>query len=523
MGILLLLVWAILAAAILRAQLPRYSGEEQRLLQLGLILSIVFSVLHVLAVRHVLGGGDMFWYHRAGKELAELWQTNPQKWTGELLKLTFRQEAHFPFWVHGAGSSTGAMFGVSAWIMLISGKSLYAACALLSILNFFARLLMYRIFRPLVVPQHRRLVLMGVMLMPSMIFWTAGLIKESVAMTGMGVAVAGAYYLAERSDFVRGVALIALGGLTAYLVKPYILFPFFVAAPVWYLMARLRDDGRDMGVLMTPMRLLVFAGLLAVGLIGLTVLVPSLGVDTLSDELASVQASGTTVRGATNYQLVSAETVATRGRMAQVVMAPFAFLFALTRPWPFEARSGQTLVAMVEITAISLFLLRSIRQIGWMGWFRRIVARPWLMFCITYVVIFGTAVGLGSTNVGSLSRYRVPMMMFYGALVAVSYGWAYLPVRGDDGAEHGEALAALHTAGGRRAPRAVHRAAAQGARAAAATTHASFAAQRAAKQPVFRAGYGGRRAPLKVRRKTSSVTPRSNKKRLNVRQSSNRT
>lgn len=491
------------AAAILRAQLPRYGGEEQRLLQLGLILSVVFSVLHVWVVRHVLGGGDMMWYHSAGNKLATLWQSEPSRWTSELMKLTFRQSAEFPFWIHGAGggSSTGAMFGVSTWIMLLNGKSLYAACAFLSILNFFARVLIYRVFRPLVVPAHRRFVLMGIVLLPSTIFWTAGVIKESVAMTGMGLAVLGAYHLAERADFVRGLAWIALGGLTAYLVKPYVLFPFFVAAPLWYLAARMREDGQSVAMLMTPMRLIVFGALLAAGLIGLAYLVPSLGVESLGDELASVQSAGTTVAGATNYQLVSAETVATRGRTAQLVMAPFAFLFALTRPWPFEARSGQTLVAMVEITALTLFLLRSIRHLGWMRWIRHILVRPWLVFCVAYVVIFGTAVGLGSTNVGSLSRYRVPMMMFYGALVAMSYGWAYVPVAlTQDDTSNAVRGSALRWPNGRRKPLAIQYAVGRETLALRQEVPRNMAAERRAKRPQYGPGHGGRRTPFALRR-----------------------
>lgn len=433
MGILLVPIWAMLGAMILRTQLPRFDKDEQRLLQWGLVLSIAFSVVHMLVLTSVLGGGDMMWYHRVGSELAGLWQSDPSRWTGELLKLTFRKPASFPFWVHGnQGTSTGAMFGLSAWLMLLNGKSIYAACVFLGVANYFSRFLTYRIIRPLVVPAHRRYVLLGVMLLPSVVFWVSGMLKESIAMTGMGVAVAGAYYLAERADFVRGIALIVLGGLTAYLVKPYVLFPFFIAAPVWYLAVRMRESGGGASLLLTPFRMVLFAGLVGAGLMTLTLLVPSLSVDNLSDELTSFQSSGVSVAGGSNYQLVSAEIVATRGRTAQLIAAPFAFLFALTRPWFFEVRSAQTLVATVETTALTLLMIQSVRRVGFMQWVRHILARPWLVFCITYVVIFGTAVGLGSTNVGSLSRYRIPMMPFYGALVAVSYAWAYRPTAASD-------------------------------------------------------------------------------------------
>lgn len=422
MDLLVIILWSLVGFAVFRAVAPRYTPEEQRWMGYAYGMHVLFALLHVVVVRRVLGGGDMFWYHRAGSELADLWMSNPGEWTGELVKLTLRQKAVFPFWVHGAGggNSTGAMFGLSTWLMLICGKSLYGACVLLSVLNFFSRLLMYDVFRRVADERYRRYVLWALLLLPSAVFWTAGLLKESVAMTGMGVAVLGAYLLAEKSAFIRGIALIAAGGFTAYLVKPYVLFPFFIAAPVWYLVAKFKREASGAALLLTPLRLVLFAALLGVGLGVLAVAVPSLSVETLGDELASTQAAGERVYGSTNYALVDSETSA-KGARGQLTKAPIGILFALTRPWPFEARSAQLMVATAETTALLFILAVSIRRVGVRNLMKRAISMPWIAFCITYVMIFGVAVGLGSTNVGSLSRYRVPMMGFYAMLVAYTY------------------------------------------------------------------------------------------------------
>lgn len=420
MGGLTVILWALVGFGVFRVLAPRYTAEEQRWMTYSYALHVVFALLHVVVVKYVLGGGDMFWYHRAGSELADLWLSDPGQWTGEILKLTFRQPAQFPFWVHGAGGSTGAMFGVATWLMLVCGKSLYSACVFVSVLNFFSRLLVYDVFRRVVDVRYRRFVLWAILLLPSAVFWTGGMIKEGVAMTGVGFAVFGAYLLAEKGAFVRGLGLIILGGFTAYLVKPYVLFPFFIAAPVWYLAAKLKRDVSGAAVLLTPLRFALFGVLLVAGLAVLAIAVPSLSVETLGDELASVQASGTRVSGGSNYALVDAETAATGGK-GQLLMAPLGFFFALTRPWPFEAKSVQLMVATLESTALFVLLLVSVRRIGVMRWVRALMGEPWLLFCAAYVVIFGVAVGLGSTNIGSLSRYRVPMMGFYAALVAYTF------------------------------------------------------------------------------------------------------
>jgi hypothetical protein len=45
------------------------------------------------------------------------------------------------------------------------------------------------------------------------------------------------------------------------------------------------------------------------------------------------------------------------------------------------------------------------------------VNNPVLLFCAVFIVLFGVAVGLAAPNLGTLSRYRVPMMPMYGFLL----------------------------------------------------------------------------------------------------------
>jgi hypothetical protein len=44
---------------------------------------------------------------------------------------------------------------------------------------------------------------------------------------------------------------------------------------------------------------------------------------------------------------------------------------------------------------------------------------PVLLFCIVFVITMGVAIGLASSNLGTLSRYRMPMMPFFAALLFV--------------------------------------------------------------------------------------------------------
>jgi hypothetical protein len=65
------------------------------------------------------------------------------------------------------------------------------------------------------------------------------------------------------------------------------------------------------------------------------------------------------------------------------------------------------------------------RRTGLMAALSRVRHHPLLAFCLLFVLVFSTVVGMATTNLGSLARYRAPMMPFYGALLM-----ALVPVAG---------------------------------------------------------------------------------------------
>lgn len=50
---------------------------------------------------------------------------------------------------------------------------------------------------------------------------------------------------------------------------------------------------------------------------------------------------------------------------------------------------------------------------------RRVTANPALMFSIVFVLVLGLGTGLSTANLGTLSRYRAPMMPFFLLLLLV--------------------------------------------------------------------------------------------------------
>lgn len=97
----------------------------------------------------------------------------------------------------------------------------------------------------------------------------------------------------------------------------------------------------------------------------------------------------------------------------QLKFAPLAVTNAFFRPIVFEARNGPMLGAALENTVFTIFLLQLV-----FGKTRAlvpgIVARsPFLFSAVVFCGVFGLGVGLATANLGTMSRYRAPMMPFY--------------------------------------------------------------------------------------------------------------
>jgi branched-subunit amino acid transport protein len=105
--------------------------------------------------------------------------------------------------------------------------------------------------------------------------------------------------------------------------------------------------------------------------------------------------------------------------VGQLAYAPAALLTSLFRPVLFEVHNLLTLANAVEMTVLTFLFARILftRNLGKVR--RQIEDNPLLVFCVVFVIAFGIAVGLASSNLGTLSRYRCPLLPFFVVLLLV--------------------------------------------------------------------------------------------------------
>jgi hypothetical protein len=272
-------------------------------------------------------------------------------------------------------------------------------------LSLCGKIGIYRVFRANVDSAFRWPVAIAALFVPSFVFWSSGLVKEAVVVAGFGWSLFGLHLWIREGRPVPGWALMMTGAIPMVLIKPYILFPLVFAGGSWYYWARSLNRGR---VRIRPAHLVVAAVLGVGGIVVLGQHFPEYSLDNFAAQTSSLQQLGR--QGGSAFALSSEGPTTLVG---QFVYAPAALLTSLFRPFIFEAHNIPSFVNALETTVLTLLFIRILftRNLGNLR--RQIAEDPLLVFCLVFVVAFGIAVGLASSNMGTLSRYRSPLLPFF--------------------------------------------------------------------------------------------------------------
>ena len=394
----------------------RLSGREWQIAFACFVVHTLGALAQVGITSYFYGGGDMLQFHKIGQLLAEWVTYDPANNLPLLIDLILQRDVLLPIDVVGIGSSTGSIFGVAGLLGLIFGSSLVSVCFFMGYCSMASQFAIFMAMRDRLAPRLHLRVFAGIALLPSTVFWTSGLLKESFALGGLGLMFLGAKKFVEDKGRLSGLTLLALGVIPVAIMKSYILFPFAISASIWFYWHSTVTSKKRLLLLTQPLYL-VLGLLLAVGsLFLLGRYFPRFALENMNQELSKIQMmyqQGT--QGGSSYAI--AVPTSQQGFAGQLSLLPIGLISALFRPFIFEVHNAMALLNAAETT----FILGSVIWIGFKRGVRKtvglILSSPLAMFCLTFTLLFSVIVGLSTPNLGSLSRYRAPMMPFYISLI----------------------------------------------------------------------------------------------------------
>jgi hypothetical protein len=373
---------------------------------------LVCAVAQLFYSRILNAGGDTVYYTQSGAELAKFLDASFEWSSRELLSMLFHQPSAFDVVIPIPESNSGSMSAFAAFLTFFFRGSGIAAHFFVTGLALFGALNIYRAANDAYPECSPVRMFVATVLFPSVAFWTSALHKEAFAIAGIGALLAG--WRSAYHKKIRAFVYAPMGLTLLFLFRAPAVPPLVLGLAVFFAWDRLQKSrGADL-VLLGPVYLVATAVALLLGMAAMSRFAPSYALDRVQNTVATSQRAWSTVTGGSSFAPEDAVPDSVGGQIARL---PLALLNALFRPQLFDVNNIAALISALEMTTITYLNYSAVRRHGFGALVARIQRSPFLLMCMVVTVAGCTMVGLVTFNFGSLARYRVPFLPFYGALV----------------------------------------------------------------------------------------------------------
>lgn len=409
-----MLLVIMLAFAVITFLYTRYAAQHAHLLAASLAAHGLSAWLNLWLVLEVYGFGDVLMYQYFGSDLADALRDDFLRVFPGAIWVFLQQDNPLSVFVPAEGSDVASMVVLSGFTNLLLDNSLLATSFAFALASFCGKLVLLQAFFESAPRRLHTALVIGTMLVPSSVFWSSGIIKEAVAVPAIGLFLLGLVRVSNRrlgSLPMVGVGLVLLG-----LVKAYLVIVVIGATGAYVYAARAFQQGR---VKIRPVALVVGGALIIGGMLVVGEVYPQFSLDRLAQETARLQSASLNPQGGSTYAIGDPSAQTTLG---QLVHVPMALLTGIYRPFLFEARNVQMAINGLETAAFLGLTVFAVWRRPPSALWRTVLQYPVLTFCISFVLVCGVATGLTAVNLGTLSRYRMPLVPFLATTLVLLIG-----------------------------------------------------------------------------------------------------
>ncbi len=293
------------------------------------------------------------------------------------------------------------------------------------VFGFFALGGAIRIFKTFLYyyPNYKKELAIAAIFLPSVGFWSAGLLKDPICFGCIGyILYAALNIFIKKKNYKSSILLILICGALLYYIKVYILLVLVLSMTVW-LFAETNQFIKDKTLrrIFSILTLIISTGI-AIFLLNYFT----------SQEAAQAYKLDTLLEKTEN-QRNAIESVKVEGGSGFSINAsnPILLVFnsivaTFFRPFIWEVNTPIALFSAIESLLFLILTLNFFFKRGVGKYFKLAFGDPRLLMCFVFSIVFAIAVGASTTNFGALSRYKIPCMPFYFMLLMLLYGKAKL-------------------------------------------------------------------------------------------------
>ncbi|MCB0396053.1 MAG: hypothetical protein KDD36_05345 [Flavobacteriales bacterium] len=299
---------------------------------------------------------------------------------------------------HNLYNDNRTMIRLNALMMLVSQGHYHVHNVLMNFMTLSGLAALFASFKSFFAGREK--LLAGVLvLIPSVLFWSSGVLKEGLVMFAMGFLFYGLHsYRAGKRPVASVLTILVMLGLMV-ITKVYVLIallPGLISYAICLWLPRVRTGWVYLMVHVVMISVMANMG-------------------RWSDNynlIATIHGKQKDFIQMLEYwdagSAISAEELEP-SFTGLLKAAPAALFTTLFRPFPWSADGALTLLAAMENILLLLIILYACRYATWPG------REGWnmLLLCLSFSLIFFTVIGLTTPVIGALVRYKIPALPFW--------------------------------------------------------------------------------------------------------------
>lgn len=398
---------------------------EYRYYLLGLSVKIGGGISLGLIYALYYGGGDATQYYQDAVCLVKLQFKDPSSFfivmrdgLNRANYIYFDTDTGFP--VYFRDSATFFVVRI-VWVAVLLGlTSFLGATIMMAWLSFEGIWRLYKVFI-YEFPMLKRQMAIAILFIPSVFFWGSGLLKDTITFSCIGYFTYSFHSLfIRKKNIILNAVIIYISFYFILSIKPYLVLGLLPGSLLWVtsnLLGKLKGSIIKVGS--APL-LVVFS--IVFGYLMLDNLNEDLGNYSLDKVLQRAVITQLDLKS-DYYKGNSFDIGAFEPTMQGMLSkAPQAIAATLFRPTIFEVRNIVMFFSGLENALILLFTIKVLFRVRIFGLLRYFTAHHLLTFSLIFSLFLAFAIGISTSNFGSLVRYKIPAMPFYVAsLYIISY------------------------------------------------------------------------------------------------------
>ena len=365
---------------------------------------------------------DTFKYFDDSKYMYDAFWTNPRDYFKMLFGIHCNTEYfnveyfnNMSNWVrsydNGLFNDNRLMIRVNAFLRIFSFGNYHVHSIILAFLAFMGSFSLSKLFFE--VSRSKVLTYIAVFLVPSLVFWSSGILKEAVLLAALGFFAYHFYQLFDSKRTWKNYVMLFLMSCVLIVLKLYVFMAFFPAIIIWMVISKWR---RSLWVYL----------LMYILFIAIATLIGELNprydfVNLIVDKQRQF------IRLADFYPVNSRFDleVLTYEFWSLLLSSPEAIFNVFTKPWPNELNSILYIPSFIENSLILLLLVTTFVY----GKALKVKEWDFVIFCLSFCIILYTVIGLTTPITGAIVRYKIPAIPFLMMAVFMLIDFDKIPIR----------------------------------------------------------------------------------------------